>query len=284
MSETSPTEQVDGGAGSTQVDLPADQNQTPSADEQREESVSGGDTQDADQGSQSQPDNSQTTGDDDSSSSDDDGLAKFAKSQGIDDLSDLSDRERALLKTAHDNQKAFRTTKQEQSESLKETVQDAHTVEDSETEELDPTDAREAKRDGEIAALRAEQRVNNFYIRNPEAREYDKEMTDIVLEEVQKNGKEAGRYLSADLERLLVLAKARRGVGTEQAKADGAREERERLRQRQEGSADSGHAQQSHSNSKKVTRQDISNMSDEEYKTFRDSGELQAAIDRGDLY
>lgn len=38
----------------------------------------------------------------------DDGLANFAKSQGIEDISQLSEREQKLLKVAHDNQKAFR--------------------------------------------------------------------------------------------------------------------------------------------------------------------------------
>ena len=280
MSETSPTE--GGSDAGSQSDLPA-QDQQQSADGQQPESVSSG-SQDTDQNNNNQPSGDSTTGDDSSSSDDDDGLANFAKSQGIDTLDDLSDRERKLLKTAHDNQKAFRTTKQAESDKLKDTVQDVHSVEDSELEDLDPTDARDTKMGSEIASLRAEQKVNNFYIRNPEAKEFDKEMTDIVLEEVKNNGKEAARFLAADLTRLLILAKARRGVGTDEARADGAREERERLRKRQEGSADSGHAQQGHTGNKKVTRQDIVNMSDDEYATFRDSGELQAAMDRGDLY
>lgn len=281
MSETSPTEQGGSDAGSTNVDLPV-QDQNPSADEQQTDSVSSGDSQDADQGSQSQPDN-QTTGDDDSSS-EDDGLAKFAKSQGIDDLSDLSDRERTLLKTAHDNQKAFRTTKQEQSDKLKDTVEDVHSVDDDELEDLDPSEARDMKRDSEIASLRAEQKVNNFYIRNPEAKDFDAEMTEIVIEEAEKNGKDAARYLSADLDRLLVLAKARRGISTEDAKNDGAREERERLRHRQEGAGETGQAQQTNRSSKKLTREDINSMSDEDYAKLRDSGELDQIIARGDLY
>jgi len=155
MSETSPTE--GGSDAGSQSDLPA-QDQQQSADGQQPESVSSG-SQDTDQNNNNQPSGDSTTGDDSSSSDDDDGLANFAKSQGIDTLDDLSDRERKLLKTAHDNQKAFRTTKQAESDKLKDTVQDVHSVEDSELEDLDPTDARDTKMGSEIASLRAEQKT-----------------------------------------------------------------------------------------------------------------------------
>lgn len=282
MSETSPTETGGSDTGSDSSDLPV-QDQQPSADEQQTDSVSS-DTQDTDQSDTGQQDASSSTDDDgDSSSDDDDGLSKFAKAQGF-DPENLTDGERKALKLAHDNQKAFRTAQQAESDKLKDTVQDAHVVDDDVLDELDEDEAREVRRDSEIAQLRAEQKVNNFYLRNPEAKEFDKEMTDLVVEEVQNNGKEAARYLAADLDRLLVLAKARRGMSTADAEAKGARDERERLRQRQEGSADSGQAQQSQRSPKKISRADIAAMDDKEYEEFRNSGELQAAIDRGDLY
>lgn len=283
MSETSPTDQVDSGAGSDDTsDLPASTSTDQSADEQQTDSVSS-DTQDTDQSDNDQQDDSSTTGDDSSSSSDDDGLNNFAKAQGF-DPDNLTDGERKALKLAHDNQKAFRQTSQAESDKLKDTVQDVQSVEDSELEDLDPSEARDVQRDSEIASLRAEQRVNNFYIRNPEARDFDKEMTEIVVEEAQANGKDAARFLSKDLNRLLVLAKARRGGSAEEAKNQGAREERERLRKRQEGSADSGQASQTQTPSKKLSRQDILDMDDTEYEKLRSSGELDSIIARGDLY
>lgn len=282
MSETSPTEQVDGGAGSASADLPDQTSNNQSADGQQQDSVSSDDSQQADQSQDDQQSQSSTT-EDQGSSSDDDGLAKFAKSQGF-DPDNLTDGERKALKLAHDNQKAFRQTSQQQSDQLKDTAIDVQNADDSELEGLDEDKAREVLRDREIAQLKADQKVNNFYLRNPEAREYDKEMAEILVEEAKNNGKEAARYLGANFDRLLVLAKARRGNPTEEAKAAGAREERERLRQRQEGSAESGHAQQTNTSTKRITRADIASMKDEEYLEFKKSGGLQEAIERGDLY
>jgi hypothetical protein len=48
------------------------------------------------------------------STDEDTALASFAKGQGINDLSELSDRERSLLKMARDNKSAFDKTKQSQ--------------------------------------------------------------------------------------------------------------------------------------------------------------------------
>lgn len=286
MSETSPTE-GDGNTGSANADLPENTNQNQSADEQQTDSVSSG-SQDTDQNDNNQPSGDSTTGDDSSSSddnsSDDDGLASFAKGQGIDNLDDLTERERKLLKTAHDNQKAFRTTKQQQTDELKDTITDVNTVDDSDLEELDPTEARELERDSRMARLEAKERANEYFLKNSDAREYESEMAQVIAEEAQANGKDAARYLASNLDRVLILAKARRGMSEESVRADAAREERERLRQRQEGSADSGQATSGSSAPKKVTREEIAQMDDATYEEFKKSGGLQAAIERGDLY
>lgn len=280
MSETSPTE-GDSAAGS-QSDLPDDQNQGPSADEQQPESVSS-DTQDADQSDTTQPDN-QTTGDDtDSSSDDDDGLSKFAKAQGF-DPENLTDGERKALKLAHDNQKAFRTKAQEDSDALKDTLVDTEDVSDDELEDLDATEAWQRKQDSRMAQLEASQKSTDFFSKNPEAKEYEQEMANLIVEEAKNNGIDAARYLSKDLNRVLVLAKAARGDSTETAKEAGAREERERLRREQEGSADGGQASNTHQAPKKLSREDILSMDDKEYEKLRESGELDEIINRGDLY
>lgn len=265
----------------SQSDLPENQNNE-SADQQVD-SVSS-DTQEPDQSEDNQPD--RTTDDD---NSDDDGLAKFAKSQGY-NPDELTDGERKALKLAHDNQKAYRQSQQKKSEDLTKAVTDVNSVSEEELEDADPSDARIERVEAELRVQRQKIRANEFYESNPEAREYDKEMGQVILDEVSKytnpeEGKAAGRFLAQDLDRLLVLAKAKRGDDSpEQARRDGAREEREKLRKKQEGAADSAHASQSSRSSKKITRQDIANMSDEQYKELRDSGELQEAINRGDLY
>lgn len=283
MSETSPTE-GDSGAGSTDenVDLP-DQNQNnQSADEQQEDSVSS-EAQDTDQDDNNQPDDSQTTDDDSSSSDDDDGLSKFAKAQGF-DPDNLTDGERKALKLAHDNQKAFRTKAQEDSDALKDTLVDTEEVSDDELEDLDATEAWQRKQDSRMAQLEASQRSTTFFQKNPEAKEYEQEMATLLVEEAKNNGIDAARYLSKDLNRVLVLAKAARGDSTDAAREEGARAERERLRKRQDGSADGGQASQTHQTPKKLSRADILDMKDEDYEKLRESGELDEIINRGDLY
>lgn len=282
MSETSPTDQVDDGSSSSNEDLLDNNQDNQSADEQQTDSDSG-DTQDSDQGDSSQQDASSSTDDDSSSSSDDDGLNKFAKAQGF-DPDNLTDNERKALKLAHDNQKAFRTKAQEDSDALKDTLVDTEEVSDEELEDLDPQEAWQRKQDSRMAQLEASQTANAFFNRNPEAREFEQDMSDLIVEEAKKNGIEAARYLAKDLNRVLVLAKAAKGDSTEKAKQDGAREERERLRKRQEGSGESGQASNQNTQTKKLTRADIDAMPDDEYQKLRDSGELDAIIARGDLY
>lgn len=270
----SPTEGDDTNSGGSNEPLP--ENQNPSADDTQQDSVSS-DTQDTDQGNQG-PDNQPTQ---DSQSSDDDGLNNFAKAQGF-DPENLSDGEKKALKIAHDNHKAYRKNAESQSEELKNAVTDTEQVTDSELEDLEPAEAREARRDAEIATIKAENRVNNFYIRKPEAREYEEDMKRLVVEEAQKNGRDAARYLSSDLDRLLVLAKASRGDASEAAREEGRRAEREELRKRQEGSADAGHASNPHQAPQKVTRDWIANEydpSNEEHRKMVDE-----AIARNDLY
>lgn len=277
MSETSPTEQVDENNGSANADLPENTSTDQSADEQQTESVSS-DSQSTDQNDNNQPDN-QTT-DDDSSSSDDDGLNNFAKAQGF-DPDNLTDGERKALKLAHDNQIAFRKKSQQESDELKNTLEDTEKVSDDELEELDPQEAWQREQNSRMAQLEASQTANSFFNKNPDAREYETDMAKIIASEAEKNGKDAARYLAKDLNRVLILAKADRGESSKEA---GAREERERARKRTEGSADGGQATNTHTAPKKLSRADILDMDDGDYQKLRDSGELDAIIDRGDLY
>lgn len=240
---------------------------------------------DKDSPSTEEPENNQPTPEEEhgSATQDDKSLTNFAKSQGIDDLDALDDTAKRLLKVAHDNQKQARSNMQQGK--LKEELEDVHRLDTEELDTEDPYVAGQQRTDAEVAQLRAEQKVNSFYLRNPEAVDYDKEMGEIVTEVAEKDGKSAARYLSSDLDRLLVLAKAKRGSSDASATEERIRqEERESLRKRQEASADGGQAQQPNTSSKKLTREDINSMPDEEYVKLRDSGELDAMIARGDLY
>ncbi len=280
MSENSPTDTVDTGAGSAQADLPDQQSNNQSADE-RQDSVSS-ESQQTDQSNNNQQSQGSTTGDN-NSSSDDDGLSKFAKAQGF-DPDNLTDGERKALKLAHDNQKYARTNAQKKSDELKKTAQDVNTVDESELTELDDSEKREVRRDSEIAQLKAAQRATDFWSQKPEAREYESEMAALIVEEKERHGIAAARYLAGNLDRVYLLAKASRGDNTDAVAETARREERERIRREQEGSADSGQAQSQGTSNKKVTREDVAKMSESEYAEFKKSGGLQAAIQRGDLY
>lgn len=272
---------VDSGASDA---LPEEQN-NPSADEQTQDSVSSDDKQDADPSNNQQVDEPTTEED---SSSNDDGLAKFAKSQGF-DPDNLTEGERKALKLAHDNQKSFRQASQRKTEELSKTVKEVNEISQDELDDMDPTEARLAQVEAFQRIQAQELRTTKFYADNPEAREYDKEMAQILADEIKsysnpEEGKAAARYLGRDLNRLLELAKIRRGDPTEEARRRGAREERENLRKRQEGSADGMQATQPTRRGNKITREDILSMSDEEFEKLGSSGELDAIISRGDLY
>lgn len=283
MSENSPTDQGTTQDGS-QSDLPAQSNTNQSADG-RQESVSSSTTQQTDQQNNNDQQNQGSTTGQQSSSSDDDGLSKFAKSQGIDSLDDLSERERKLLKTAHDNQKAFRTTKQKNSDELRRTTQEVNTIPAEDLNKIeDESERREVQRDSEIAQLRAAQTASDFWSQNEEAREYEADMVALIQREKETRGIAAARYLAGDLKRVFLLAKAERGSDSDAIAEQARREERERLRKQQEGGADNGQAQQQSTSGKKITRADIDAMSEADYAEFKKSGGLQKAISSGELY
>lgn len=281
MAEQSPTD--NGGVQSSSDSRSNDESlldktaQDQSADEQQD--TDSGDATSQDSGSDSSTDSAQST--DESTSSDDDGLAKFAKSQGIDDLGALSDREKQLLKVAHDNVRDKRKEMKQEADELKSSIQEVHSDDVDET--LTESEQREQWRDQQIRLIAATQRTNEFYERNPEARELNKEMAQLLREEAEKRGKEAAVYLGQDLDRLYILAKARRGDNdAEAAREAGRREEREALRRKQEGSADSAHATQPVTPQKKVDRAWIENEydpSNPEHQRLMDE-----ALASGDLY
>jgi hypothetical protein len=199
----------------------------------------------------------------DDGSSDDDGLVRFAKSQGIDDLSALSDREKQLLKVAHDNVKEYRNKPKDDGEALRRAAQDAHSVSDEELEDEDPAVAEAKLARAEMAQLRAENRVNDFYKKNPDAVDYQDDMRDILVRTIETDGKEAARYLTSDMSRLLALAKYERGDTGDAAREQGRRAEREELRRRQEAGAGTARAaSQSTRQSVKIDKNWVANTYD----------------------
>lgn len=228
--------------------------------------------------SESEDSDSSSSESKDGSSDEDKGLAKFAKSQGIDDLSDLSEREIKLLKVAQDNVREKRKQLEEDANQRKveDEIKDLHLP-----EENDGTEDVLAKR---LARLEVKEVTDKFWQSNADDRKYESEMAKLLLQEKQEYGPEAARLLAGNLPRLLREAKASAGAFDSDAARDaGRREERERLRKIQEGGADNSHASQSVSQTKtKIDADWVENVyqpSNPEHRKL-----LDEAISRGDLY
>lgn len=211
--------------------------------------------------------------------SDDKGLAKFAKSQGFEDYDSLSDDAKRALQIARKQVQKDRKDLQDKADQrkLSEEMKNLTTPSDE-----DDTNAVIMKK---MALLEANEMTRDFWSQNANDRDkYEGKMAEILAKERETYGDAAAWNLAQNLPRLLREAKFAAGEFDSGAARDaGRREERERLRKIQEGSADSAHASQSvATSSKKLTREVVDNMSDEEYVKRRD--EIDAAIARGELY
>jgi hypothetical protein len=232
---------------------------------------------DSSESNESDTDSSSSESNDDSSD-EDKGLAKFAKSQGIDDLTDLTEREIKLLKVARDNVREQRKQLEEAANQRKveDEIKDLH-----QPDENDGQDEVLAKR---LARLEVKEVTDKFWNENSDDRKYESEMAKLLLKEKEEYGPEAARLLANNLPRLLREAKASAGAFDSDAARDaGRREERERLRKIQEGGADNSHASQSVSQQKtKIDADWVENVyqpSNPEHRKL-----LDEAISRGDLY
>ena len=130
----------------------------------------------------------------------DDGLAKFAKSQGIEDLESLSDRERNLLKIASDNQKAYRSNQKASkiADTVKELTKPAEDADDNE------------KFRSEFNQFRYEQKTSEFWS-GDHNKELEPTMVQILNEKKEQFGDEYARNLSNDLDTLYGMAQLKTG-------------------------------------------------------------------------
>ena len=219
--ENSPTEQVAVTPASNeptgqeqQQPISAEQNQETNSREQSQGSVSD------DTAQQNQTQTQQNGGE----STTEDGLAKFAKSQGVEDVSQLSDRELQFLKIAHDNQKAFREKGSQAS------IADA-------TKNLGGTDI-----ESRLAQLEYEKTTDKFFSENRD-RSLETKMVEILNEKKEQYGKEYAMNLSRDLDALYGLAQVRAGASSVDAEAI-RREERESINRQMSATAPTSHATQ----------------------------------------
>lgn len=158
----------------------------------------------------------------------DDKLQSFAKGQGIDDISELSERELKLLKVAKDNQAEYQRNRQKSSELEKSIA--------ANSDEIATQVAQDTGQDPEllkiVRGLQVNQAVRDFWDAHPEARQYEQEMIKVHAEKP---------YLAGDLEALYATALVKSG-GLDAVKSQGKREVLTNLAQKQQATAPIGNA------------------------------------------
>lgn len=151
---------------------------------------------------------------------DDAALASFAKGQGINDLSELSDRERSLLKMARDNKSAYDKTKQTQPK-LEETSNQLAQLGD------DATDVQ--KLAAKVANMEYSGKKATF-MQGKDAT-LEPVMAQIVAEKRAEYGDDYARNLLNDLPTLYSLAQSQKPADTSAAVEAARREERSSMNQ-----------------------------------------------------
>jgi len=197
----------------------------------------------------------------------DDKLKNFAKAQGIEDLSELSERELRLLKVAKDNQAEFQRNRQKASE-LEKSI---GAVSDEYAEEAAAQTGENPEVLKRLQRMEVKDAVREFWDSNPDAQQYEQKMVEILQQRP---------HLAGDLESLYAVARMQAG-GVDAAKSQGKREALESLAQKQQAAVPKGNATNSSDmTGSKITPQNVnqmvSSMSVEEYK--RRLPEINAAL------
>lgn len=268
MEETTLTDGVDQSSSGTGDAPLLEQDNEQSAVEQQNDTDS----------SESNDSGSESSSSTDESSDEDKGLAKFAKSQGFEDYDSLSEDAKKALKIAQKQVQKDRKELQEKANQRK--------VSDELEELTKPSENDDASQVllKRMARLETENSTTKFWSEHQDERKYEGKMAELLVEEKNKWGDDAAWRLAQDLPRLLREAKFAEGAFDSDAARDaGRREERERLRKTQEGSAETAHASQSVAQTKqKVDRDWVENTYDPSNPEHQKL--LDTAISRGDLY
>jgi ribosome-binding ATPase YchF (GTP1/OBG family) len=172
----------------------------------------------------------------------DEKLENFAKGIGIEDTSELSEREIKLLKVAKDNQAEYQRTRQKASE-LEKNMQSV--ADEEETQYEQSTGQPLSDTDRLVRKLYIKDNLRSFFDANPNAREYEAKMAQIVTEKP---------HLAGDLDSLYAVARAN---DAESLKSQGGREALESLAGKQRATAPTGSATNSMAGKAKITRSEI---------------------------
>lgn len=158
----------------------------------------------------------------------DDKLTSFAKGQGIDDVSNLTDRERALLKSAYDSKADRDRLSSKASELEKSFVAKSDEI----AEQVAETTGQDPETIKRLQRIEVKEAVRDFWDSNPDARKYEADMIKIVAERP---------HLAGDLDALYATAVIKSG-GLDAVKSQGKREALENLAQKQQAAAPMGNA------------------------------------------
>lgn len=158
----------------------------------------------------------------------DEKLQSFAKGQGIDDISELSERELKLLKVARDNQAEFQRKSQKASELEKTFIQASNEIAEQ-TATNTGADPVLLKR---LQNLEVSKAVSDFFGLHPEAKQYEQEMVKVFQQKP---------YLGVDLEALYATTLVQAG-GIDAVKSQGKKEVLSNLAQKQQATAPIGNA------------------------------------------
>lgn len=106
----------------------------------------------------------------------DDKLASFAKGQGIEDVSELSEREQKLLKVAYDNNAEFQRNRQKASQLEKNMTE----MSDQSAEQVAGATGQDAEVLKRLQRMEVKDSIRDFWQSNPDARQYEQEMAEIA--------------------------------------------------------------------------------------------------------
>lgn len=235
---TGVTDESQNPTGNEQQTNTAEQNQETNSREQSQGSVSD-DT--AQQNQNQNGDGQQTqTEEQGGDSTADDGLAKFAKSQGVDDITGLDDNAQRFLKIAYDNQKAFRNSKNEGQR-----INDTSKTLQGDGQSLE----------SRVQEMEYERTTDKFWSGENRDRSLESSMVEILHDKVETltpmlGEDEAKKYafnLSRDLDTLYGMAQLKNGAKPGQNVDAEAirREERESIKKAMTAGAPNAHAVES---------------------------------------
>lgn len=250
MSDDSSTPKAADSDGGT-APVPSDEEQQPLAEVSQSE---GSDAQDT--SVTESEDTNDTTEDNNEEVSDE--LDSWAQSQGIDIENPTPEQMRNLAKRFRDTQSKMHQVTQSTSE-LRDTINDVADEEIS-SQEFSEIEQLRAQMEKE----RLDRRATEFFIMNPDAKQYDQKMAELVRKKP---------WLANDLNDLYSLAKQ---SSMQDVYSQARREERSSLAQQQQTASAQSSARSTSTGGSRITRQLVASMTPAEYRER--SPEIQQAL------